>query len=94
MGQLQSYPANPNSNKNYPNSGYLNTIGKRLKKLREDRNMTQADLGRLLNYNQNSISRKESGVVQISSLEIVRISKVLELTTPEIIYLLLGIRSE
>lgn len=94
MTQSQSYSVNTNTSENYPNSGYLNTIGKRLRKLREDRNMTQTDLGRLLSYNQNSISRKESGVVQISGIEIVSISRALQLTTPELIYLLLGIKSE
>lgn len=91
MDQLQYYSVNSNSSKKYPNSGYLDSIGLRLKKLREDRNMTQLELGELLNYRQHSISRKESGVSQISSIEVVNISRVLSLTTSELIYLLLGV---
>jgi hypothetical protein len=55
--------------------------------------MTQLELGKLLNYKQNSISRKESGVSQISSIEVVNISRVLSLTSSELIYLLLGVDS-
>lgn len=94
MGQLQSYSVNPNSSKNNANLEYFNTIGKRLRKLREDRDMTQSDLGILLSYNQDTISKKESGKLQISSLEIVSISHVLQLTNSEILYLLLGVGSE
>jgi transcriptional regulator with XRE-family HTH domain len=93
MGQLQYYSVNSNSGKKHPNSGYLDSIGLRLRKLRENRNMTQLELGKLLNYKQNSISRKESGVSQISSIEVVNISRVLSLTSSELIYLLLGVDS-
>ncbi len=93
MGQLQYYSVNSNSGKKYTNSVYLDRIGQRLRRLREDRNMTQSELGGLLNYRQASISRKESGVLQISSIEVVNISRVLSLTSSELIYLLLGVDS-
>lgn len=94
MTQSQSYSTNTNAGRKYNNLLLSDQTGKRLRKLREDRSITQFELGQTLGYTQEAISQKESGKRQISGYEIVRFSQALELSTPEIIYLLLGIKSE
>lgn len=94
MGQFQSYSINSNESQNNANLEYFNTVGKRLRKLREDRGMTQSDLGKLLRYNQDAVSKKELGRLQISSHEIVVISQALHLSSHEVLYLLFGVKSE
>ena len=94
MAQSQSYSGNRNSEQKHTKLVCFDRIGERLRELREDRDITQLELGKTLGYTQESISRKESGKRQLSGYEIIRFSQALQLSKSEILYLILGVRSD
>ena len=88
MHYLQSYIENKNSPQKNNKLLLFNQQGIRLRKMRENRYITQEELGEILGYTQQSIALKEQGKRPISIYEFCRFSKALNLTVPEILYVL------
>lgn len=57
------------------------SIGKKLRKLREERGVTQTKLAEALNMNQQSISRYEKGESQISYTDLESIGKFFDISS-------------
>lgn len=57
------------------------SIGKKLRKLREERGLTQTKLAEALNMNQQSISRYEKGESQISYTDLESIGKFFDVSS-------------
>ena len=47
----------------------------RLRNLREDKDLTQAEIAKILNISQTTYSRYESGVLDIPSLSLIKLAK-------------------
>lgn len=93
MDYFQSYSENNSSSEKYAKLSYFNQSGIRLKKIRENRGITQEELGEKTGYCQMSISKKESGARQISVCDLISFAKALNLSPQEVLYIL-GIVSE
>lgn len=59
-------------------------IGKRIKELREERNMPQQDLAAACNFEKSNFSRLESGGTNPTLFTLYKIAEKLEVTLPEI----------
>lgn len=68
----------------------MQSIGERVAKLRESRNLTQGELARLLSVNQSAVSHWEKGIRNIPADQIGRIAKALNTSCD---YLILGEKS-
>ena len=64
----------------------MNNIGKTIKKIREEKNMTQEQLAEKLNVTRQAISNWENNKTQPDIDTIIKISEVLEVSVEEIIY--------
>lgn len=84
----KSYSTDSNSSEKSNNLLLFSQSGRRLRELRENRGITQEDLGNLLGYTRQSIGLKEQGKRQISACELIRFSKALNLSPTEILYLI------
>jgi transcriptional regulator with XRE-family HTH domain len=62
-----------------PANSQLATIGGRLRRLRKERNLTQAELARQIGIQQSDLSRMEKGEYRVSLDNLVRILKALDL---------------
>lgn len=58
----------------------MKNFSKRLKKAREEQNMTQTEIAELLNIKQNSYARIESGNHDIKMSNIYNICKILDIS--------------
>ena len=58
----------------------LSEMGRRLTKLRLDRNLSQADLAELAGISKRTVERLEAGAVSAQFASIIRICRVLDLT--------------
>jgi len=56
----------------------LKKIGSRIEKLREQHNMTQADLARILKTSQSAVARIERGLQNVSTQMIIKLSRALK----------------
>lgn len=63
-----------------------NNIGKSIKKIREEKNITQEALAEKLNVTRQAVSNWETGKTQPDIDTIIKISEVLEVSVEEIIY--------
>ena len=64
----------------------MNNIGKTIKRIREDKNITQEQLAEKLNVTRQAISNWENNKTQPDIDTIIKISEVLEVSVEEIIY--------
>jgi transcriptional regulator with XRE-family HTH domain len=65
--------------RNGPANSQVATIGGRLRRLRKERNLTQAELARQIGIQQSDLSRMEKGEYRVSLDNLVRILKALDL---------------
>lgn len=93
MHYLKSYIRNNNPTGKNDKLALFNQLGNRLKELRENRGISQLELGVKTGYCQNTICRKETGERQITVCDLISFSKALNLSSQEILYIL-GISSE
>ena len=66
----------------------MESVGQRIKEMREDREFTQKQLADMIGVAQNTISQYEKGTAKTSIEIIVKLAEVLDTTTD---YLLRGI---
>ena len=59
-------------------------LGKRIRQLREDKNLSQAELAALCNFEKSNMNRIESGKTCPSSFTLYKISSALEVTLSSI----------
>ncbi|MCL1858385.1 MAG: helix-turn-helix domain-containing protein [Oscillospiraceae bacterium] len=64
----------------------MNNIGKTIKKIREEKNITQEQLAEKLNVTRQAVSNWENGKTQPDIDTIIKISEILEVSVEEIIY--------
>ena len=64
----------------------MNNIGKMIKKIRTEKNITQEQLSEKLNITRQAVSNWENGKTQPDVDTIINISNVLEVSVEEIIY--------
>jgi transcriptional regulator with XRE-family HTH domain len=64
----------------------MNNVGKMIKKIREQKNMTQEQLAEKLNVTRQAVSNWENSKTQPDIDTIIKISCVLEVSVEEIIY--------
>lgn len=84
----QIYSNDQSLKTNHNNLLFFSQSGRRLKELRENRGMTQEDLGNRIGYTQQSIALKEQGKRQISICEVIPLSVALNLSPSEVLYLI------
>lgn len=64
----------------------MNNIGKTIKKLREEKNITQEQLAEKLNVTRQAVSNWETSKTQPDINTITKISEILEIPVEEVIY--------
>lgn len=62
-----------------PDVDYIK-IGKRIRKVRIERHMTQAELGALIGCSNNHVSHIETGQTRVSNAVLMRIARIMELS--------------
>ncbi|WP_306351980.1 helix-turn-helix domain-containing protein [Flavobacterium sp. '19STA2R22 D10 B1'] len=65
----------------------MNTIGTIIKRLRQQKYLTQKDMSQRLRMSQASYSRLESNYTKISIERLGQIAKILKIDVPELLYL-------
>ena len=63
----------------------LKRLGLRIKQLRTQKGMSQADLGIEIDVEKSNISRMESGKFNTKILTLFKVAKALDLTLPELL---------
>lgn len=63
----------------------LKKVAKRIRALREGRDMTQQELAALLDYEKSNLSRLESGTVNIKLSTIYKIAQAFEISMSELL---------
>lgn len=73
---------------------FQKALGQRIKQLREDKNITQTELGNLCDIERTNMNRIEAGNTNPTSYTLYRIAQKLEVDLPELFELKPGIQKK